>query len=87
MAETVRQLSELKVKVERLRANTDRAKGALDVALAELRDKWGCVDLDDARSLLERLEKEGKVLKTTYTQQFDAFEKAHGELLAQASTK
>lgn len=56
----------LKKKVDKAKADADKAQGALERALAELKSEHGCDDLPEAEKLLKTLEKEEAAAEKDY---------------------
>jgi len=67
----VEELSELKDKVEKLRSQTDEAKGSLTTCMDQLKDKFECDTVEDAEKLLEEWEALETELEEDYQEAFD----------------
>ena len=78
---SVTRYNELKQKAEKAKANADRAEGALEQLLKELKEKFDCDSLEDAERLLAELE----VLEAEHSRDCDlllaGFEKEWGDKL------
>ncbi len=75
-------LTELKRKVEKYKKESDRAAGALDAAMKQLKKEFGCDTLQEAKRELKRLEKEEADAKQGYERLLAEFEKEWGDALA-----
>lgn len=70
----LKDLTELKSKVERIRRDADRAQGAYDQAKARLKSEYDCDSLEEAQAQLKKLEKQGQEARETFDADLAAFE-------------
>lgn len=78
MAVDVERFKRLKQQADDLRAKAQRAAGARDAALAELKSQFNVDTLEAADKLLKELTEEAKLAEDHYNQLFAAFEKEWG---------
>lgn len=74
-------LAKLKAQIEENQRRADRAQGALDQALAQLRQDYGCKGLKGAKKLLARLERQTAKAKAQFVRELQAFEEQYGAQL------
>ena len=74
MAIDVAEYQKLKAKVDRARADADKAVGALDQMKIELKKEFDCDSLEDAAELLKKLELEEKAIMKEYEEGLAEFE-------------
>lgn len=77
----VKEFQQLKAKADRLRAEAERAAGARDAAVAELKDKFSVSTLDEATKLLAELEAEATAAEAEYQRLYDEFQVEWGDKL------
>lgn len=71
----------LKKQVEQLQTDADRAEGALDQLLSQLKKEFGCKSLKEARILLRKLTTELEQLEHDSRTKITAFEEKWSERL------
>lgn len=69
----IKTLAELSEKLERLRSENERAKGALSAQLKILNKEWGVKTLKQAKSKLKEMQREVEKAKDEFQKEFDAF--------------
>ena len=84
MSDMLKKLTDLKQKVENLRAKLQRARGASEQLSKELDHDWDCQTLNDARSLLKQMQSKRIKLKTELDKKFSDFEDEWSEVLDDA---
>lgn len=67
--------------VDEKQRQADRAQGAYDQAMAQLKTEFGCATLADAKTKLAELEKQEKAATAAYEKALAAFLAEHGEKL------
>lgn len=78
---SLQDITDLKRKVDALRAKAERARGVLESVEAELKDKWGCATLEEAETKLEGLRAKEKKLAVQFDKKRAAFEEKWAEEL------
>jgi hypothetical protein len=81
MAGELDALVALKTKVEKIRRDADRASGAYDQGLAQLKKDFGCTTLEEAQKLLEKLKKDTELSRQNYQTALKTFEAKWGDKL------
>jgi outer membrane protein TolC len=71
----------LKAKVERLKAEKERAEGARDQLLRTLKEEFGCKSLQEAEALLAKLQSEETAALKKYNSYRTRFEKRWRKVL------
>jgi len=71
----------LKKKADKFKAEAERAAGALDQLMGELKKEFGCNTVEDAEKLLKKLVKEEKKAKVAYDEELERFEEKWGNRL------
>lgn len=74
-------LARLKADIADLRSEADKAQGALDRVLAELKKDFGCSSLKRARRLMARLERKDRVLAKRLDKALERFAREWGHVL------
>lgn len=77
-------LTDLKSKVEKLKAKAERARGVTQQLMGELKENWDCTSLSAAETLLEGLKKEAGKASKEYKTKLQAFEKKYEKELCDA---
>jgi hypothetical protein len=77
----VREYERLKKKADKLKAEAERAAGALEQTMARLKDEFGCDSLEAAEKLLEKKEAEKEKAEQKYEEELEAFKSKWGEKL------
>ncbi len=77
----VAEYQKLKAKVDRTRADADKAAGALDQMKVELKKEFDCDSLEDAVELLKKLELKEKAIVKEYEEELVDFESRWAEYL------
>ncbi len=60
---TLNDLTAIKAKLDRVQRDCDRAQGALDQGLKELKKKYGCDTIEEAQKLLSKKKREAEELR------------------------
>ena len=71
----------LKSKADSLKRDADRASGAFDEALAQLKKDFGVSTIDEAKALLEELQTKDTKAEQKFKAALEAFEKEWGDVL------
>lgn len=71
----------LQRKVQQLRQERDRAEGALEQLIKQLRKDHDCKSLDEAQELLTKMKKEELKVYKEYVAAKEAFEEKYREVL------
>lgn len=66
-------LPEVRRKVERIRMATERARGAIDEMLRQLRDDFGCESVEQAEAKLLEFEDDERAAAEAYSAKLAAF--------------
>jgi predicted nucleic acid-binding Zn-ribbon protein len=77
----LRKFDKLKREVETARQQKDRAEGALQQAMKQLKDEMGCDSLDEARELEKKLSRQVKKAEADFESELEAFEEKWGEIV------
>jgi len=77
----LKRYNELKERVEDAQKKSDRAQGNLDQIMKQLKNDFDCDDLDEAKDMLEKLEKELKKTEGEFDKAVLEFEKKWGDKL------
>ena len=72
-SEILRDLTALKDRVEKLQREADRAAGALEQTLAQLKTEFGCSTLKEARTKLKELNDQEQKAREAFVASLDAF--------------
>ena len=72
---SIEKLTALKEKVEGLRREADKATGALDQAMKQLKESFNCKTLKEGQILLEELEEKEIKAKEKFDKAMNKFEK------------
>ena len=75
----IKDIERLKKKVDSYKSKIQRAKGAKDEALRNLKEDFDVDNIDDAKALLEKLEKKEKKTKAQFDDALDEFKETWGE--------
>lgn len=70
----VAEYQQLKSKVDKVRADADRAAGALERSLSQLKKDFDCGSLEAAEKLLKKLEREERVADQEYADAMAEFQ-------------
>lgn len=68
-----KKLWEIKQAVERMEAEVERAKGAMEHALQILKEQYNCSTIEEAQLLLKKMEKEEEEKKALFLRKYKAF--------------
>lgn len=71
---SIEQYQEIKRKVDQLQRTVDRSAGAIEQITSRLEKEFGCKDIESARKLLKKLEKESSNLQANYEQEQETFQ-------------
>lgn len=77
----LKKFNALRAKVQEAQGDVDRARGALDQMLKQLRDEFGCKDLEAADRKAKLLEEQAEAAEEEYNDALQAFEEEWGEVL------
>lgn len=80
-------LPNLMRKLEKLKTETDKAQGRYDQIMEEIRTKFGCSTLTEAKGLLEQLMTEQLEALKEYNEQYRKVMKKWGHLLGEKKSK
>lgn len=80
---TIERYRKLKVKVDRLRREHDRAEGALEQAMVKLQKQHGCKTLEEGKVLLSKTEKDCKRKRSKFDKAMERFDEEWGEKLSE----
>lgn len=78
----LKKYNQLQTTVEGLRKEANKAAGALDQLMSQLKKEFGCKTLEEAENLLRDLTKKEKRLAKQFEEGLQEFEKDFGEKLA-----
>jgi len=81
VAEELKDLVQLKKKVEILKSDRDKAKGALDSALKQLKKEFDCDSLEDAEVLFKKLLRESEEAEKEFQRTYEKFMEKWGDKL------
>ncbi len=80
---TIDQVAKLRNKVDKLKAQSERARGAAEALRDTLKKDWHCKSLSEARDLLSSKKEAAEKLEQDFSDAYDAFqEKWEDELIA-----
>lgn len=71
----------LKDTADRKRREADKAQGAFDNALADLKKTYEVKSMEEAKVLLAELEKKAEKAEAAFDAEFETFKKEHGDVL------
>lgn len=77
----LKELTDLKKKVEKLQRESDRAEGALSEIKKQLKKEFDCDSLSAAKKLLITLEKKESKAKAKFTKALESFKEEWKDLL------
>jgi hypothetical protein len=77
----VAEYERLKKKADKLKAEAERAAGALEQTTARLKDEFGCDSLEAAEKLLKKKELEKAIAEEKYEDELEKFKSKWGEKL------
>jgi len=78
MAVNEREFKELRRQAEEAKTTRDRAAGQLEAAMARLLDEFGCKTLEEAETLLTKLEAEAATAEADYETEVAKFKETWG---------
>ena len=81
MSVSLVEYQKLKAAADKLRADADRAQGALDATLAKLKVEHGCDRLEEAEALLEKYERAEHKAEQEYERELAKFKEEWGNVL------
>ena len=84
---SVTEYTQLKQAVDDKRAAADRASGAFDQALAELKKKFKVSSLEEAKEKLEQFEKEEAVARKAYEKALEQFKEEWKDVFGDLTTQ
>lgn len=76
---TEEQYKKLKQDVERAKTESDQARGALNQLMSRLQEEFECEDVEEAKQLLARLEKESEKAYKDFADAMDAYKEKWGD--------
>jgi chromosome segregation ATPase len=71
---------ELKQQIEKSRRAVERATGGLAQLLKELKEKFGCNDIAQAKKIYKRMQKDLEMLEDEYKEKCRQLKKKHPQL-------
>ncbi len=77
----IKKLAKLKEIVAELQSNADKAQGALDRVLWQLKNEYDCDSVDDAVAILKKLRDKEEAAEKAFDEAMRKFEKKWGDLL------
>jgi len=77
----LKRYNELKEKVEDTQKKADRAQGNLDQIMKQLKNDFDCDDLEEAKAILDKLEKELEETESEFDEAISEFEEKWGDKL------
>ncbi len=77
----LKKLTKIKDQVTDLKRSADRAQGAFDRILKQLKDDYDCDSLEEAKDKLSKRRKELKVVEHDFDVAMRKFEKRWGDIL------
>jgi predicted nucleic acid-binding Zn-ribbon protein len=77
----LRKFDKLKRELQTARQQKDRAEGALQQAMKQLKDEMDCDSLDEARELEKKLAKQVKKAEADFESELESFEEKWGEVV------
>lgn len=77
----LKRYNELKEKVEDAQKKADRAQGNLDQIMRQLKSDFDCDDLEEAKEVLGKLEKELEETESEFDEAISGFEEKWGDKL------
>ena len=77
----LKRYNELKEKVEDIQKKADRAQGNLDQIMKQLKNDFDCDDLEEAKAILDKLEKELEETESEFDEAISEFEEKWGDKL------
>lgn len=81
MAIDVKRYQHLKQEAEELQRQADRAHGALDGVMKQLKEEFDCDTLEEAEERQKELQKEAKKAEKTFNEALEDFEDKWGSVL------
>ena len=74
-------LTRIKEQVDRLQREADKASGALEHAMVQLKEDFGCKTLEEGQKLLDELTQESKKAEDEFNKALKKFEDEWGDTL------
>ena len=74
MSVKLKEYNDLKDRLDKAQKKADQATGALKELKKQLKEKFDCSSLNEARTLLKKLEKQKSGLQTKFDDAVEAFE-------------
>lgn len=81
MAADLKKLAQLREQVDSMQRESDRAEGALQQILTQLKEEYGCKNLDEAEGLLASLREKLTETEEEYEGALEKFQKKWGSAL------
>lgn len=81
MTINIQEFTKLKDKADKLKSEVDKAQGAIEQSMRELKDKFECETIEEAEQLLEELEKQVALLTKNYDDSLVKFKEEWEEKL------
>lgn len=72
-------LATLRTKLERLRKESDKAQGAYDQVMAQIKERHGCATLEEAEKKLKGMESKAVAAEEEFQTALKKFMKDHGD--------
>ncbi len=70
----LKEYTELKRKTEEAQQNADKAEGALEQVMKQLKDDFDCSTLTEAKKKLKQLQKQEEKITTEFEEAIESFE-------------
>jgi hypothetical protein len=80
---TEEEFERIKEQVDSLQRQSDRVEGELNAILKEIKEKFGCRTLEEAKRLLDKMSKETSALEKQVKKKQKAFDMKWGDTLEQ----
>jgi hypothetical protein len=74
----------LKRTINERKSDQDRAQGALDIALKQLKEEFGVDNLPDARKKLEKLQKEEQTATAAFNEELAKFKERFPDVFGES---
>lgn len=79
MSIDLEEYQKLKARALELKAESDRASGALEQHMRTLKEDFGCDTVEEAKKLLAKMEEEEAKYEAEYKQELERFEEKWGK--------
>lgn len=81
MSDPLEEFQRLKSRIAEKQREADKAQGALDEIMKQLKEDFGCDSLEEAREMLNRLEAKEQALAAKFIKRLRAYKKKFGKVL------